>query len=342
MGSTREAPVGGSNKEAPNKEAPVDTDAPVDENSLYDEDGYSIGHSHKYPGDFTTRAEDEPPPSGPGWREVWKGKSKGGWKTYYRDPPSKDKNKDKKPPAKQKTPPAKKSPPTPSKAPAPPPPASKASPSTSPSTSPGTKAIEKIEKDFSGDKDWLCIECIIAGLAKGIAWALGAMLLLALLPEELVGLAAAAMFALMLKGLWELHKDWGSMTSKQKQEAIATIIGGLLGGLGGAKFGPKPGSFGGKLFPKAPPVGVTPEGVPMPIPDEGPTGDAPMEASGGERVGGSRRPDIDRGPGGAKKHSSHGSGSDDSHDYAYGYGYDPAEQHAGAEGLEAQPGAAAS
>jgi Mrp family chromosome partitioning ATPase len=37
-----------------------------------------------------------------------------------------------------------------------------------------------------------------------------------------------------------------------------------------------------------------------------------------------------------------GSGSDDSHDYAYGYGYDPAEQHAGAEGLEAQPGAAAS
>src|SRR5215813_4929122 len=207
MGSIKEAPVGGSNKEAPNKEAPADEESP------YDEDGYPIEHWVGHPGQYTSRLEREPPPSGPGWREAWRSKS--GSRTYYRDTPSKDKNKDKKPPAKQKTPPAKKSPPTTSKAPAPPPPATRDSPSTSPSASPGTKAIEKIEKDFSGDKDWLCIECIIAGLAKGIAMALAAMLLLALLPEELAALAAAAMFALMLKGFVDLYKNWGNMSSKE-------------------------------------------------------------------------------------------------------------------------------
>jgi hypothetical protein len=130
------------------------------------------------------------------------------------------------------------------------------------------------------------------------------MLFLALLPEELAAIVGLALFGLMVKGLMDLVDNWDNMTSEQKQEAVAEIVGGLVV----AGVGPKPGS----LAPKAPRVGVTPEGVPMPVPDSGPPADSPMEMGGGDKPGGGGDDDIPRGPGGGRKHDSHGPASDDS------------------------------
>jgi hypothetical protein len=288
-----------------------------DEDALYDEDGYPISHSIDHPGQITIRPKGAPPPSGLGWRRVWDGQSKN-WDEYYRGPiPPKD-GKSPGPPTPAQ---AKQSPPgTPSKAPSPLPPApSGTTPATptpgppdqgSPSTSPGTKAIEKIEKDFSGDEEpgGLCIKCILRGFLKGAAIAAAIMLFLALLPEELAAIAGLALFGLMVKGVMDLIQNWDNMSSEQKQEALAEIAGGLVMGGIGAKVGPKPGS----LAPKAPRVGVTPDGVPMPVPDSGPAADSPMEMGGGENSGGGGDDDFARGPGGARKHDSHGSASDKS------------------------------
>jgi len=283
-----------------------------DEDAPFDEDGYPIGHSSHNPGQFTTRPKGAPPPSGPGWRRVSEGKSKN-WDDYYRDPVP---PKDGKPPSPQTPSQAKQSPPrTPSKAPAPPPPASaRTTPAPSmtgppslgpPSTSPGTKAIDKIEKDFSGDEEpgGVCIKCIVRGFAKGAAIAGLIMLFLALLPEELAAIVGLALFGLMVKGIMDLLHNWDNMSSEEKQEAVAEIVGGIVV----AGLGPKPSS----LAPKAPRVGVTPEGVPMPVPDSGPPAEPPMEMGGGDKPGGGRD-DFARGPGGARKHESHGNASDDS------------------------------
>src|SRR5215470_12163311 len=78
-----------------------------DEDALFDEDGYPIGHSTDNPGQFTSRPKGAPPPSGPGWRRVWEGKSKN-YDEYYRDPAP---PKDGKPPSPQTSSPAKPSPP---------------------------------------------------------------------------------------------------------------------------------------------------------------------------------------------------------------------------------------
>jgi hypothetical protein len=124
------------------------------------------------------------------------------------------------------------------------------------------------------------------------------------------------LFALALKGLWDLINNWGNMTGDQKQEAVAEIIGGLLVGGLGPKKSPRAGSVGPKGGSGPPPVAVTPEGIPMPVPERGPTApsgpaaEGPMEMSGGG--GGNRRPEVQRGPGGGQKHESHGTASDDS------------------------------
>jgi hypothetical protein len=253
-------------------------DAPAD----VDEDGYPIGRSTVYPGEFTTRPKGSPPPSGPGWTLVWPDQGKN-WDTYHRGAPLPEKGKPKVPPL----PPAAKTPDPgtagkPHTVPGP-------SVATTPPSSRGPQAVQDIEKDFSGaeDPDSFCLPCIIRGLAKGAAIAAAAVLVLALLPEELAAALVAASIAVMVKGIMGLIENWGNMTGHEKQEAVAEIVGGILVGGAGAKWGPKPGSFWPKGGFSAPPVGVTPEGVPMPVPEAGPGGSSdPMQMSGPEDPGG--------------------------------------------------------
>jgi hypothetical protein len=179
----------------------------------------------------------------------------------------------------------------------------------------GEKAVRDVEKNFSGeeDPDGVCVKCIARGLAKGAAWAAAIGLFVAFLPLELAAAVLTVVVLVSLKGLMDLGDNWGNMSSHQKQEAVAEIVGGAVVG----RYAPEPGSLapkgGWSLAPKGgpgpPPVLETPEGFRMPVPEAEPTGPAaaerPMEM-------GNERDDFARGPGGARKHESHGTASDKS------------------------------
>jgi hypothetical protein len=258
---------------------------------LEDADGYPIGRSTKYPGEFTSRPKGSPPPSGPGWTPIWTDKSKN-WDYYHRGEPL--------PTGKKTTPvPPGKAPssPTPGPPGKPPPPAPAPSSKTAPSASPGNRAVQAVEKDFSGDEDpdGFCLKCILRGMAKGalIAAATLAVLaaIIALLPEAIAAVVATwitkALFLLFVKGIMDLANNWGNMTWAQRQEAVGELAGGVAVGAGGAKLMPKPGA----LWPKggfgAPEVGVTPDGVPMPVPDADPgVSSDPMKMTGPDEPGG--------------------------------------------------------
>jgi hypothetical protein len=150
-----------------------------------------------------------------------------------------------------------------------------------PSASPGTRAVQAIEKDFSGDEDpdGICLKCILRGLGKGALIAAATLAILALivaaLPEALAAFVATwatrALFLYFVKGVMDLANNWGNMSSAERQEAVAEIVGGVVVGGAGAKLMPKPGA----LWPKGgfgpPEVGATPDGFPMPVPEAEPT-----------------------------------------------------------------------
>jgi hypothetical protein len=100
------------------------------------------------------------------------------------------------------------------------------------------------------------------------------------------------MVALFLKGIMDLVHNWGNMSSHEKQEAVAELVGGALVGLFGPKGLSEPGSTGPKGGVGPPEVAVTPEGVRVPVPERGPTAPSgpaakrPMEMGGGEQRGG--------------------------------------------------------
>jgi hypothetical protein len=186
---------------------------------------------------------------------------------------------------------------------------------TSPNSTPGAKEADDVEKNFSGDKDpdGVCVKCIARGAAKGgaIASVIGLVLtiLSLFLPEIWLARIAGVLLGLGIAALIKLAKNWGKMSSHERQEAGAEVVVGTVVGFGGGRLTPGPGSPG----PEGAPEAVTPEGVPAPVPEAGPEADRPMEMGRADNPGGkNRREDFDRGPGGGRKHESHGTGSDDS------------------------------
>jgi hypothetical protein len=173
-------------------------------------------------------------------------------------------------------------------------PASQGTPPSAPP--PGAKAVQNIEKNFSGeqDTDGVCVKCIARGLATGAAWAAGIGLFVALLPIELAAAVLTALVLVSMKALMDLGDNWGNMSSHEKQETVAEIVGGAAVG----RFAPEPGSLApkgwGSFTPKGrfgpSPVLETPEGFRMPVPEAEPTGPTsagrPMEMGGPDEAAG--------------------------------------------------------
>lgn len=104
--------------------------------------------------------------------------------------------------------------------------------STSETGIPGVDASKDIDENFSdrAAPDGICAECIGRGFLRGAAVGYGIALVLSLLSGAALWIVVGSLILLGLKGIYDLSQNWDNMSSHEKQEVAAEIVGGLVGG----------------------------------------------------------------------------------------------------------------
>jgi hypothetical protein len=97
-----------------------------------------------------------------------------------------------------------------------------------------------ISEFFSNALPGFSVGCFLKGVVEGLAFGLGALLVIAALPAELAVLVAVGLIALGIVGLVSLANAWPSMNGDQRSETVGGILGGLIAGKAGPGFIPPP------------------------------------------------------------------------------------------------------
>ena len=113
----------------------------------------------------------------------------------------------------------------------------------------GQNALDDVEKSFSpaNAPDDICVKCIAEafvvgfGLGLGLAFAFGAMLYafvaLGLLSTAGLAIIAATGVAAFALGIAGLASAWPAMSTQERWEQVASLVGGTLGGGLGGRLG---------------------------------------------------------------------------------------------------------